>query len=108
MKTKVFSLSLAVASALAGIAHAGHEIAESDKKQVQMEEPEKLHGSISAGYSSRYIFRGTNLMPSANGIIYADAHVSYGGFTLGVWVGTQQGTASVQNARAIGEGGGGG
>jgi hypothetical protein len=108
MKTKVFSLSLAVASALVGMAHAGQEIAQSDKKQVTMEEPEKLRGSISAGYSSRYIFRGTNLMPSSNGMLYADAHVSYGGFTFGVWAGTQQGSATVEGARSIGEGGGGG
>lgn len=108
MKTKVFSLSLAVATALTSMAKAGQEIAQSDKKQVQMEEPEKLRGSISAGYSSRYIFRGTNLMPSSNGMIYTDAHVSYGGFTLGVWAGTQLGSASISGARAIGEGGGGG
>jgi len=73
-----------------------------------MEEPKKVSGSISAGYSSRYIFRGTNLMPSSNGMIYADAHVNYGGFTAGIWIGTQMGSASVPGALAIGEGGGGG
>jgi hypothetical protein len=106
--TKVLSLTLAVASALAGVAKAGHEIVDEGKKQMIVEEPARLSGSISAGYSSRYIFRGTNLMPGSNGMIYADAHVSYGGFTAGVWVGTQQGSADVEGARAIGEGGGGG
>lgn len=108
MPMKALSLTLAVAAALTGVAQAGHEISAESKKQVPMEEPQKLSGSISAGYSSRYIFRGTNLMPSSNGLIYADAHVNYGGFTLGVWVGTQSGSASVPDAIAIGEGGGGG
>jgi hypothetical protein len=107
-QTKAFSLALAVSCALAGVAHAGHEIVDSGKKQVIIEEPAALHGSVSAGYSTKYIFRGTNLMPSSDGMIYADAHVSYGGFTLGVWFGSQMGSAQVQNARAIGEGGGGG
>jgi hypothetical protein len=106
--TKVLSLTLAVASALAGVAKAGHEIVDEGKKQVVVEEPKRLSGAISAGYSSRYIFRGTNLMPSSNGMIYADAHVTYGGLTAGVWVGTQLGSAAVEGARAIGEGGGGG
>ena len=74
--TKVLSLTLAVASALAGVAKAGHEIVDEGKKQVVVEEPKRLSGAISAGYSSRYIFRGTNLMPSSNGMIYADAHVT--------------------------------
>jgi hypothetical protein len=108
MHTKSLSVALAVASALSSLAYAGHEISVESKKQVPMEEPKKLSGSISAGYSSRYIFRGTNLMPSSNGIIYADAHVNYGGFTFGVWVGTQAGQASIPGALAIGEGGGGG
>src|SRR5688572_15426342 len=80
--TKTLSLSLAVASALATFAQAGHEISSQGKKdQIPMEQPKQLSGSISAGYSSRYIFRGTNLMPSSSGMIYADAHVNYGGFT---------------------------
>ena len=109
MHTKTLSLALAVAGALSSFSQAGHEIASSGKKeQIPLEQPKQLSGSISAGYSSRYIFRGTNLMPSSNGMIYADAHVNYGGFTLGVWVGTQLGSASVPGALAIGEGGGGG
>jgi hypothetical protein len=107
--TKVLSLTLAVASALAGVAKAGHEIVDDGKKQVMIEEPaKKISGSISAGYSSKYIFRGTNLTPSSDGIIFADVHVSYGGFTLGAWFASQMGSAQVQNARAISEGGGGG
>jgi hypothetical protein len=107
--TKTLSLALAVAGALTSLSQAGHEIASSGKKeQVPLEQPKQISGSISAGYSSRYIFRGTNLMPSSNGMIYADAHVNYGGFTAGVWIGTQLGSASVPGALAIGEGGGGG
>lgn len=108
-RTKSLSLVVAVAGALSGGVQAGHEIASSGKKeQIPVEEPKKVSGSISAGYSSRYIFRGTNLMPSSNGMIYADAHVNYGGFTAGIWIGTQLGSASVPGALAIGEGGGGG
>jgi hypothetical protein len=107
--TRTLSLALAVAGALTSLSQAGHEIASSGKKeQVPVEQPQKLSGSISVGYSSRYIFRGTNLMPSSDGMIFADAHVNYGGFTAGVWVGTQLGSASVPGALAIGEGGGGG
>ena len=107
--TKKLSIALAVASALTSLAQAGHEIASQGKKeQIPMEQPKQVSGSISAGYSSRYIFRGTNLMPSSSGMIYADAHVNYGGFTAGIWIGTQMGSASVPGALAIGEGGGGG
>ncbi len=107
--TKVLSLTAAVATMLAGAAQAGHEIVDSGKKEVMIEEePQRLSGSVSAGYSSKYIFRGTNLTPSSDGIIYADVHVSYGGFTLGAWFASQMGTAQVQGARAISEGGGGG
>jgi hypothetical protein len=104
----MLSMTLAVASALAGVAKAGHEIVDTGKKEIVPVEPMRLSGSISAGYSSKYIFRGTNLTPSSDGIIYADVHVSYGGFTLGAWFASQMGTASVQGARAISEGGGGG
>jgi hypothetical protein len=108
-KTRVYSLALAVSAALAGSAHAGREIITTDKKVIApVEQPKVLTGSISAGWSSRYIFRGTNLMPSADGMVSTDLHVNYGGFTLGAWMGTQMGTASVPGALAIGEGGGGG
>ncbi|MEQ1860669.1 MAG: hypothetical protein ABMA13_12105 [Chthoniobacteraceae bacterium] len=107
-KTTLHALALAVAAVCGSPLHAGHEITDNGKKQI-IEEPEKqLSGSVSAGYSSKYIFRGTNLMPSADGMVHADMHVSYGGFTIGAWIGTQQGSASVPGALAIGEGGGGG
>jgi|GEM_PF-4551431 len=97
-------------SAYAGREVTGKEIATFDnKKQVApVEQPTVLTGSISTGYSSRYIFRGTNLMPSADGMISTDLHVNYGGFTLGAWIGSQMGTANIPGALGIGEGGGGG
>ncbi len=107
-KIKLYSLALAVTAALTGAAQAGQEIAATDKKQIVEEEPKQLSGSVSASYSTRYIFRGTNLMPSADGMVSADVHVSYGGFTIGAWIGTQMGSASIPGALAIGEGGGGG
>lgn len=107
-KTPVYICAVAISAFLTGVAQAGREIIETGKKQVVIEEPEKMTGSISAGYNTRYIFRGTNLMPSADGMISTDLHVNYGGFTFGAWIGTQMGTASVPGALAIGEGGGGG
>ena len=108
-KTRVYSLALAVSAALASSAHAGREIITTEKKVITpTEQPKVLTGSISAGWNSRYIFRGTNLMPSADGMVSTDIHVNYGGFTLGAWMGSQMGSASVPGALAIGEGGGGG
>ena len=82
-KTKVYSLGLAVAGVLAGSVYAGQQISSGDQKQVIVEPPQKLSGSISAGYNSRYIFRGTNLLPGSEGLLFAAAHVSYGGFAVG-------------------------
>jgi hypothetical protein len=63
--------------------------------------------SVNAGYTSEYIFRGTNLMPDSDGGVFATANVSKWGFTLGIYGIHQFGTAKA-NAFSIGEGGGGG
>ena len=63
--------------------------------------------SANAGYTSEYIFRGTNLMPDSDGGVFATANVSKWGFTLGVYGIHQFGTAKA-NSFSIGEGGGGG
>jgi len=63
--------------------------------------------SANAGYTSEYIFRGTNLMPDSDGAGFVTANVSKWGFTLGVYGIHQFGTAKA-NAFSIGEGGGGG
>jgi len=63
--------------------------------------------STNAGYTSEYIFRGTNLMPDSDGGVFATANVSKWGFTLGIYGIHQFGTAKA-NAFSIGEGGGGG
>lgn len=106
-------LALALSSVLAGVANAGHEIVDHGKNQVPIEEPRQTFGgSVSAGYWSKYIFRGSNLTPSSDGIIWADAKIHWspwegGTFTLGGWAGSQQGTAQVPGVERIGEGGGG-
>jgi hypothetical protein len=63
--------------------------------------------SVNAGYTSEYIFRGTNLMPDSDGGVFATMNVSKWGFTLGIYGIHQIGTAKA-NAFSIGEGGGGG
>ena len=63
--------------------------------------------SANAGYTSEYIFRGTNLMPDSDGGVFATMNVSKWGFTLGIYGIHQIGTARA-NAFSIGEGGGGG
>ena len=63
--------------------------------------------SANAGYTSEYIFRGTNLTPDSDGAAFATMNVSKWGFTLGVYGIHQFGTAKA-NAFSIGEGGGGG
>ena len=63
--------------------------------------------SANAGYTSEYIFRGTNLMPDSDGGVFATMNVSKWGFTLGIYGIHQIGTAQAK-AFSIGEGGGGG
>jgi hypothetical protein len=63
--------------------------------------------SVNAGYTSEYIFRGTNLMPDSDGGVFSTMNVSKWGFTFGIYGIHQIGTAKA-NAFSIGEGGGGG
>lgn len=107
-KTSTYLCTAVATALLAGAAHAGHEIITNKETKQVIETPEVMTGSISAGYSTRYIFRGTNLMPSADGMVSADLHLNYGGFTIGAWIGSQMGSAAVPGALSIGEGGGGG
>ncbi len=62
---------------------------------------------FNGGYTSEYIFRGTNLMPNSDGGDFFTGNVSYKGFTFGVYGIHQFGSAHA-NAFSIGEGGGGG
>ena len=110
--TKLSVLALAVSSVLAGVAHAGHEIVGESKNQVIEQSGPALSGTISAGYWSKYIFRGTNLTPDSDGLIWAQGYLSVhpwenGTFTFGVWAGSQQGKSGVTGAERIGEAGGG-
>src|SRR5438105_908086 len=41
--------------------------------------------SANAGYTSEYIFRGTNLMPDSDGAVFATMNVSKWGFTFGIY-----------------------
>jgi hypothetical protein len=63
--------------------------------------------SVQAGYSSKYIFRGTNLTPDSDGIEYQQIYWSGKGLTLGAWFATQLGRAKVSGATAVGESGAG-
>src|SRR5688500_17648666 len=60
--------------------------------------PERTRHSVaaSAGYNSEYIFRGTNLTPESDGLIWAEGSVfvspwENGTFSIGVWGGWQVG-----------------
>ena len=59
------------------------------------------------GYWSEYNFRGTDLTPNSDGSVFLNADVSRWGFTLGLFVVHQLGTAHSPSF-SISEGGGGG
>jgi len=77
------------------------------KTVVEQEKPVFWTWFMDAGYTSEYMFRGTNLMPDADGAGFFDAQVSKWNFTLGLFGIHQFGEASA-NAWSIAEGGGGG
>jgi len=79
----------------------------STKQVVEQEKPTCFNWYAEGGYTSEYIFRGTNLMPDSDGGGFLGAKVSRWGFTLGVWGIHQFGTARA-NSWSMGEGGGGG
>ena len=62
---------------------------------------------MEVGYSSEYIFRGTNLTPNSDGIEWQQIYFSGNGFTLGAWFATQIGSAVVSGATSVGESGSG-
>jgi hypothetical protein len=63
--------------------------------------------TMEVGYSSEYIFRGTNLTPNSDGIEWQQIYFSGKGFTFGAWFATQIGSAEVSGATAVGESGSG-
>jgi hypothetical protein len=79
----------------------------SPKEVVEQEKPVCLNVYFEGGYTSEYIFRGTNLMPDSDGGGFLSAQLSKWGFTLGAWGINQFGTASAPGW-AMGESGGGG
>src|SRR5439155_11101883 len=79
----------------------------STKEVVQQEKPVCYNWYAEGGYTSEYIFRGTNLMPDSDGGGFLGAQVSRWGFTLGVWGIHQFGTAEAPSW-SMGESGGGG
>jgi len=83
-------------------------------KEALIEEPAPSWINVQLGYSSKYMFRGTDLTPNSEGIIFAEASLtgpgftSAGSFTIGVWAAHQLGEAVVVDATGFGEAGGGG
>jgi hypothetical protein len=77
------------------------------KNVVEQEKPVFWNWYAEFGYTSEYIFRGTNLLPDADGAMFLDLEVSKWGFTLGATDYYQLGTAR-SDSWSIGEGGGGG
>src|SRR6266567_9002615 len=77
------------------------------KNVVEQEKPVCWNWYADVGYESEYNFRGTNLMPDADGAVFIDVDVSRWGFTLGAFGITQLGTAHAHSF-SVGEGGGGG
>jgi hypothetical protein len=85
---------------------AGHEIEGASTESAVQTVP-SIRGAISAGYESKYIFRGTNLTPESDGLVWGEGSVSIspwenGTFTLGIWVGSQVGTATFEDFPATG------
>ena len=77
------------------------------KNVIEQEKPVFWNWAADIGYTSEYIFRGTNLMPDSDGGGFLDAEVSKWGFTLGIYGIHQFGTARA-NSFSTGESGGGG
>ncbi len=69
-----------------------------DGKTAASESAPKWGGSVSAGFDSKYIFRGTNLTPHSDGVIWIEGSVSAhpwdgGTFTVGMSFRSQIGNA---------------
>jgi hypothetical protein len=92
-----FVLLLLIA-ALPGKAFAGHEIEGSFKGDETHPSALPVRGETSAGFASKYVFRGTDLAPHSDGLIWGEGTISVspwdnGTFSLGFWAGSQVGTA---------------
>jgi hypothetical protein len=77
----------------------------SAKNVVEPEKPVFWTWYTDVGYESKYIFRGTNLMPGSDGAIFGDARVTKWNFTLGLFGIHQLGDARAASW-STGEGGG--
>jgi hypothetical protein len=108
---KLPALALAVSSFLTGTVFAGHEITGESKQQIIEPTRPVLSGDVTAGYWSKYIFRGTNLTPDSDGLIWASGTLRVhpwenGSFMFQVWAGTQVDASEVKGVERIGESGG--
>src|SRR6266404_807340 len=79
----------------------------STKNVVEEQKPVCWSWYADFGYWSEYNFRGTDLTPNSDGSVFANVAVSRWGFTLGMFVVHQLGTAHSPGF-SISEGGGGG
>src|SRR5947207_14326340 len=77
------------------------------KNVVEQEKPVCWEWYADVGYWTEYNFRGVDLTPDSDGCIFGNLAVSKWGFTLGIFVDHQFGTAEAP-ARSISEGGGSG
>ncbi|PYJ33455.1 MAG: hypothetical protein DME79_06175 [Verrucomicrobia bacterium] len=77
------------------------------KNVVEQEKPVCWEWYADVGYWTEYNFRGVDLTPNSDGSIFGNLDVSKWGFTLGIFVDHQFGTAEAA-ARSISEGGGAG
>lgn len=95
---RLFFVLLLLIAALPGKAFAGHEIEGSFKGDGTHPSALPVRGETSAGFASKYVFRGTNLAPHSDGVIWSEGTISVspwanGTFSLGFWAGSQIGTA---------------
>ncbi len=85
-------------------AHAGTNVSsgkDSKKVIIEEEDPENRawHASLTAGYQSEYMFRGTNVTPGAFGLGFADLNIKIPGFARNqrfffeAWAGFQHGSS---------------
>jgi hypothetical protein len=77
------------------------------KNVIAQEKPVFWNWTTDIGYMSKYVFRGSNLMPDSDGGGFLNAEVSKWNFTLGTYFIHQFGTARA-NSFSTAESGGGG
>lgn len=120
MKHKTFPRAVAYAGcaiiALTSVARAQnvqvqHDPKDSKAAPITQEIEAPVHFLVETGYTSEYIFRGTNLMPGSDGggfynLQFTVPKAGPGSFTLGLWAIHQIGDASA-DTWSTSEGGGG-